>query len=465
MAGGGFLIIAEGLSRRIRSALLPSSRLDRWFQITARGSTISREIIAGLTVFGAMSYIVAVNPAILSLAGLDRHDMVMTTIAGAAVGTALMALWARLPIALAPAMASNVLFSTLVVQQAHVSPQTAFTVVLISGACFTALSLSKIRQRMVAGFPPSIVLGIQIALGAFIARIGLLTGGIAKSSAEGLTFGALNDPSVILAMLGVALSAMLVVLRIPAGLLIAIMSMTIAGLFVHTSSGPITHLPDHLIDWPHYPTAMFMPFDFHEYFTHLGLLLPITIYFVLSDFFDATATMMSVTYRAGLEKRGERSILDHRAFGADGAATILGACLGTCTVAAYVESLAGVEAGGRTGLSALVVAILFVVSSIFWPLITAIPAVATAPVLILVGLNMLGSLRHIPEAPKDAIPPLLMLLIAGITGNFMDSLACGLLLYTALAVICRQFERLTPIVLGLDVAFVIDMALQAHMGS
>lgn len=441
------------------------SRLDRWFHITARGSTIPREVIAGLTVFGAMAYIVAVNPAILSAAGLDRHDMVMTTIAGAVAGTLLMALWARLPIALAPAMSSNVLFAQVVVQQAHVSPRTAFTVVLFSGLCFTALSLSQIRQRIIRGFPPSIVLGIQIALGAFIARIGLITGGIAVPSPEGLTFGSLSSPSVVLSMAGVVLSAILVVLRVPAGLLLAILAITIAGLFIHTPSGPITHLPGQLLDWPHYPTNLFLPFDFHEYFSHLGLLVPITLYFLLSDFFDATATMMSVAHRAGLDGTLEKPALDHRAFGSDGAASIIGASLGTCTVSAYVESLAGVEAGGRTGLSALVVAVLFALSSVFWPLITAIPAIATAPVLILVGLNMLGSLSRVAETPAEAIPPLTMLLIAGVTGNFMLSLSCGLLIYTALAIATRQLHRLTPIVLGLDAAFVFYMVLQAHMGA
>ena len=440
------------------------SSLDRWFHISARGSTVPREIIAGLTVFGAMAYIVAVNPSILSAAGLDRHDMVMTTIAGAVAGTLLMAFWARLPIALAPAMSSNVLFAQVVVQQAHVNPRTAFTVVLFSGLCFTALSLSQIRQRIIRGFPPSIVLGIQVALGAFIARIGLTTGGIAVPTAQGLTFGSLSDPSVLLSLGGVLLCAVLVVLRVPAGLLLAISTLTVAGLFIHTDKGAITTLPAHAVDWPHYPTNLFLPFDFAGFFSHLGLLIPITLYFLISDFFDATATMMSVAHRAGLDGTPEKPALDHRAFASDGAASIIGASLGTCTVSAYVESLAGVEAGGRTGLSALVVALLFAVSSVFWPLITAIPAIATAPVLVLVGLNMLGSLHRVVDNPSDAIPPLTMLLIAGVTGNFMLSLSCGLLLYTGLALALRDFKRLTPIVLGLDAAFLFYMVLQSHMG-
>ncbi|MBS1062212.1 NCS2 family permease [Gluconobacter wancherniae] len=439
------------------------SIIDRWFQISERGSTVSREIIAGLTVFGAMAYIVAVNPAILSSAGLDRHDMVMTTIAGAVAGTLLMAIWARLPIALAPAMSSNVLFSQVIVQQAHVSPSTAFTVVLFSGLCFTLLSLSQIRQKIIKGFPPAIVLGIQIAIGAFIARIGLMSAGVAVPSTGGFSFGSLGNPTVLLGLGGIALCAILNALRVPAGLLIAIVIITIAGIFIPTAHGPITKLPSNLVDWPHYPTHLFLPFDFHGFFSHLGLLVPITIYFLLSDFFDATATMMTVAHRAGLDGTDGRPGLDHRAFASDGAASVIGASLGTCTVSAYVESLAGVEAGGRTGLSALIVALLFAASSVFWPLITSIPAVATAPVLVLVGMSMLGALSRLPATFSEAAPPVLMLLIATITGNFMLSLTCGLLLYTALAVALRDYKRLTPIVVGLDIAFVLYMFLETHM--
>ncbi|GBR44705.1 NCS2 family permease [Neokomagataea thailandica] len=440
------------------------SFLDRWFHISARGSTIPREIIAGLTIFGAMAYIVAVNPMILSGAGLDRHDMVMTTIAGAIAGTLLMALWARLPIALAPAMSSNVLFAQIIVQQAHVRPSTAFTVVLMSGLCFTALSVSRVRQRIIQGFPPSIVLGIQIALGAFIARIGLTSGGIAAPGPEGLSFGSLSDPSVLLCLFGVLLCALLTVLRVPAGLLIGIIVLTALGLIIKDKHGPITHLPTHMMDWPHYPSQMFLPFDFHDFWNKIALLLPITLYFLISDFFDATATLMSVAQRAGLTHENGNNSLDHRAFASDGAASIIGAGLGTCTVSAYVESLAGVEAGGRTGLCALIVAVLFGLASFFWPIITAIPAIATAPVLILVGLSMLGALNQLPTEPAKGLPPMIMLLIAAITGNFMLSLTCGLLLYTGIALAQREFKRLTPIVLGLDAAFVFYMILQSHIG-
>lgn len=438
--------------------------LDRYFHISRRGSTIGREIIAGLTIFGAMAYIVAVNPAILASTGLARHDMVMTTIAGAVAGTLIMALWARLPIALAPAMSSNVLFAQVIVQQAHVRPTTAFTVVFFSGLCFTVLSLTRVRQKIIRGFPPAIILGIQIAIGAFIARIGLLSAGIAIPSPMGLSFAPLSYPSVVLALAGIFLCALLSVLRVPAALLLTIVILTLAGIFVPDASHhPITTIPAHIIDWPHYPTALLFPFDFHDFFNHLGLLLPITLYVLLSDFFDATGTMMSVTHRAGLSGTAEHPDLDHRAFASDGAASVVGAVLGTCTVSAYLESLAGAEAGGRTGLSALIVALLFALSCVFWPLLTCIPALATAPVLVLVGLGMLGALTRLPATLEESITPLFMLLIAVITGNFMLSLTCGMLLYTGVALVLRRFNRITPIIIGLDIAFICYMFLQSRL--
>ncbi|MCX5618772.1 NCS2 family permease [Bombella sp. TMW 2.2543] len=440
------------------------SHLDQFFQISQRHSTIPREIIAGLTIFGSMAYIMAVNPAILAGAGLARHDMVMTTIAGAVAGTLLMALWARLPLALAPAMSSNVLFTQVIVQQAHVSPPTAFTVVLFSGLCFTLLSLTRLRLKIIQSFPPSIVLGIQVAIGAFIARIGLVTAGIAVPSSNGLSFAPLSHPSVILALAGILLCLLLQLLRVPAGLLITIIILTLLGLVVPGTDGhPLTQLPARLIDWPHYPVHMLAPFSFGDFFHHIGLLLPITLYMLLSDFFDATATMLTVTRRAGLHGTKEHPELDPRAFTADGAASILGALLGTCTVSAYLESLTGAETGGRTGLSALTVALLFAVSCCLWPLITAIPALATAPILVFVGIIMLGSLTDLPRTMDDAFPPLCMLLLTVVTGNFMLALACGMLLYTTILIVRRAFHKITPIIIGLDITFLCYMILQGQL--
>jgi len=439
--------------------------LDRRFRIAQRGSTIQREILAGLTTFGAMAYIMAVNPAIMAKAGLLPHDMIMTTIAAAICGTLLMALFANMPIALAPAMSSNAIFAQIVVHQMHVDVRTAFTIVLFGGIAFTALSVTRLRHRIIQAFPEPIVLGIQVAIGIFIARLGMVTGGLAIGAPDGFHFGALTDPSVLLTLFGLFLASVLLVLRVPAGMLIAILAVTLASLFVHKNGHTVASLPEHFMDWPHYPTHLLFPFNFGDFFSHLDLLLPITLYFLISDFFDATGTMYSVANRARLTKPDGTTLLGRAAFAADGSASIIGSALGTSTVSAYVESLVGVEAGGRTGLTALTVALLFAASSVLWPLIVMIPAEATAPVLILVGLSMLSALGQAANSSQEALlTPAFMLLIAVLTGNFMISLALGLLFYSLLLLVTRQFVRLTPMVLGLDAVFIFYLVLTSHTG-
>lgn len=442
-----------------------SSWLDRRFRIGQRGSTVNREILAGLTTFGAMAYIMAVNPAIMTQAGLAPHDMIMTTIAAAVCGTLLMAIFANMPIALAPAMSSNAIFAQIVVHQMHVDVRTAFTIVLLGGVAFTCLSVTRMRHRIIQAFPEPIVLGIQVAIGIFIARIGMVTGKLAVPTSDGFHFGSLSDPSVLLTLFGIFLAGSLLVLRVPAGMLVSILSVTLLSLFVHRNGAAITTLPAQPVDWPHYPTHLLFPFNFGDFFSHLEVLLPITLYFIISDFFDATGTMYSVANRARLTRPDGTTLLGRAAFAADGSASVIGSALGTSTVSAYVESLVGVEAGGRTGLTALVVAVLFAASSVFWPLIVMIPPEATAPVLILVGLGMLSALGQAASASREALlTPAFMLLIAVLTGNFMISLALGLLFYSTLLLVSRQFVRLTPMVLGLDLVFLFYLFLTTRTG-
>lgn len=439
---------------------------DRYFQISARGSSFSREVLAGLTTFGAMAYIMAVNPDILSAAGLDRHAMVMTTIASAVIGSLIMALWANLPIALAPAMSSNVIFAQVVVIRMGVPAPVAFTMVLLGGVAFLALSLTQWRQKIVRAFPVPVRLGIHFAIGAFIAHIGMITGGMAVKGSEGLAFGHLADPAVILAIGGLFLTVVLRWSRIPAAMLIAIVTITVIGCFIpHTNGQMVTNLPAQWIDWPHYPWHMLFPYDFKGFFSHFFLVLPVTLYFFLGDFFDATGTMMAVTQRSGLKDKEGQPLLGKAAFASDASASIVGSALGTSTVSAYLESLVGVEEGGRTGLVGVTVALLFAISSLFWPLITSVPAVATAPVLILVGLGMLSGLTDLKDMKGiDQTVPLLMVLVTVMTGDFMISLALGLLLYTLIAFVSRRWSEITMMLIGLDVVFVTYLVLSSGIG-
>ncbi|SER55554.1 putative MFS transporter, AGZA family, xanthine/uracil permease [Faunimonas pinastri] len=439
--------------------------LDRLFGVSARGSTLGREVIAGLTTFGAMSYIVVVNPAILSAAGMDRHELIITTAIASIIGTLIMALWANLPIALAPGMGSNVIFAQVVVLQMGVSYQTAFTMVLIGGILFLILSLTRIREQIVLGFPAAIRLGIQCGIGLFIAYLGLKNGGLLVVQNNSVHFGNLADPATMLTFIGVLVTPVLVAMRVPAAFLISIVLLTIAGFFLTGLNGkPVTPIPDHIVNLPVIPKELFFAFDFHEFISHFFLVLPITLYFFISDFFSATATLIGVTRRGNMMTPEGQIPNARQAFIADGLASVIGAMVGTSTVAAYIESATGVEAGGRTGLTGIVVAILFGLSLFIWPLIAIIPAQATAPALVLVGVLMMEGIRDLDVTrPENALPPIMTLLITVCTTDLMMGLTVGCFVYTLIVLATRQWQKVTPWLLGLDAIFIIYMILTHHM--
>lgn len=442
-------------------AALPEGRVARYFGVRAAGSTVGQECIAGLTTFGAMSYIIAVNPMILSAAGIDRHALIATTIIASVIGTLLMALWARLPVALAPGMGSNIIFAQVVVLHLGVSYQTAFTMVLVGAALMLALGLSRWREKMVLGIPPPIRLGIQCAIGLFVAYLGLKSGGLVVVRDGATAFGNLADPAVLLTAIGVLALPALLAARVPAALLVSIVVFTVLGFFVTGAGGkPMTQAPEKLMDWPHPPVELFFAFDFREFSQKFFVVLPITLYFFISDFFAATATLIGVTRRGKLMTPEGDIPNARRAYAADGLASVIGAAAGTSTVVTYVESAAGIEAGGRTGLTALVVAGLFALAWFFWPAIAIVPPQATAPALVMVGLLMMEDLRDIDtSSPELYVPPLLTVLITVVATDLMLGMAAGLFSYTLILVALRRVRELKPILLGLDATFVLYIAL------
>ena len=438
-----------------------SPRAWTGFNVRASGSTVGREIVAGFTTFGAMSYIVVVNPAILSATGMDLHALIITTALAAMVGTLIMALSANLPIALAPGMGSNIVFAQVVVLRMGVSYQTALAMVMTGGILFVLLSLSRLRERLVQGFPDCIRLGMQCGIGLFIAYLGLKNGGLVVQSAHGVSFGQLRQPAVMLVFLGVLATPVLMALRIPGALLLSIIALSVIGLFVPGAGHhAVTARPTHFVDWPMLPRGLLFAVDFRQFVRHFFVLAPIALYFFLSDFFSATATLIGVTRRAGMMDATGRIPNARRAFTADGAASVIGALLGSSTVAAYVESAAGVESGGRTGLTALVVAILFGLSLFLWPLIAIIPAQATAPALVLVGVLMMEGIRDLDTAaPEDAIAPILILLLVVVTTDLMMGLSSGCFVYTLIVLARRQWHKLTPMLLGVDAVLILYIVL------
>lgn len=440
-------------------------RADRYFQLSARGTTPAREVIAGCTTFAAMSYILVVNPLILATAGMDRSGLFLATILSAMTATLVMALWANLPIALAPGMGTNIVFAQVVVGQMGVPWQTGLAMVLLNALVFLVLSLTKWRARIVAAFPEPVKLGMQCSIGVFIAWLGLRSGGLLVADGGSLVgFSRLHDGAAWLTLGGILFTAMLMVRRVPGAFLLTMLVVSALGLVVTGTDGkPLTTLPDSWFGLPAVSGELLFALDFKGFASHFMLLLPVTLYFLLIEFFAGTATMFGVIRSAGLLQPNGDLPRARAAFAADALGSVIGAVAGTSTVTAYVESVAGVEAGARTGLSGVVVAALFGLALLFGPVLTAIPACATAPVLVMVGLCMLDGLRELDtSAPEHCLPPLLMLLVTACSADLMVALALGCFIYTLMLLARRRWPG--AMVIWLDAVFVLYLALRGQIG-
>jgi AGZA family xanthine/uracil permease-like MFS transporter len=343
--------------------------LERYFQLHAHGTTVRTEIVAGFTTFLTMAYIMFVNPAILSDAGMDRGAVFVATCIGTAIGTLIMGLYANYPLALAPGMGLNAYFTYGVVKGMHYSWEVALGAVLISGVLFLILSLLKLREWIVDAIPSSLKMAISAGIGLFLGIIALHNAGIVTASPDTLvTLGDVKAPSVILAVCGFLAIVALDARRIPGAIIISVLAVTAIGIAVGISPfGGIAAMPPSLA-----PT--FLKLDLGGALD-AGLIAIIFAFFFV-DLFDNTGTLVGVAHRAGLiEKDGKIPRLS-RVFIADSTATICGSLLGTTTVTSYIESAAGVRAGGRTGLVGVVVAILFLLSLFFSPLAGSVAAYA-----------------------------------------------------------------------------------------
>ncbi len=440
-------------------------RLDAFFAITARGSTVPREILAGVTTFSAMSYILIVHPMIMAGAGLDRHAQTTITAWVAFAGTLLVALWPRMPLAVAPGMAANVLFAQVIVGQMSLSPAVGLAMLFISSSLFLLLAVSGLRQRLLLALPLAVRAGIQGGLGLLIAYIGLQNGGLVHATASGLHVAPLVQPAVIYTAVGLLVTAALFAAGTPGALLISILVMTAGGLFVPLPGGGfVTHLPSRLLDWPGLPDAYFFAMDFHGYLANLPVVLPLTLYYFLSEFFAAAGTIVAVAGRPPLSMTPGVVTEGHRLFLCDAFSELTSSVLGTSTAGVFLESSAGVESGGRTGFASVITAALFLLSLCLWPMLTAVPPQAIAPALVMIGLSMLRSLADVDmQRAEDWVPALLIILIMAVAGDFMVALTAGCLSYTLIMFFSRRHRDMSPVILLLDVMLTVDLILKVRL--
>jgi AGZA family xanthine/uracil permease-like MFS transporter len=431
--------------------------IDRLFRLTERGTSITREVIAGATTFAAMAYIIAVNPAIMANAGMDRADLVSATALAAIFGSVMMGLTANLPLAVAPAMGSNVIFTYVIVKQMGMPWQGALAMVAFTGVLFLILSLSKLRERVAKDVPETLKVGIQAAVGTLIVFIALRGAGfVVQSQATFITMGSLKNPPVLLTLAGMLLTPVLVARRVPGALILSIAALTLIGLFIPGAGDKmVTSVPAAIVSWPRWPSSTFLALDVGYLFGHFVLVLPLLFYFLCAEFFSTLGTLIGVTGAANL-RRPDGSIPNATAaFATDAAASIVGPLLGTSVVTAYIESITGVQAGGRTGLTSLTVAALFVAALFFWPVFVVIPPQATAPALVLVGVLMMQGLARIDMTDLvNAVPIVLTLLVTVLTNNLINGMALGTLSYIALEVAIGRGKAITGIVWGLGVVFI-----------
>ncbi|MEE7494445.1 NCS2 family permease [Methylobacterium oryzae CBMB20] len=421
---------------------VPAARpgfLERTFRLAEHGTSVRTEVLAGLTTFLTMAYIVFINPSILGDAGMPRGAVFVATCLVAALGSMIMALWANYPIALAPGMGLNAYFTYVVVQQLGFSWQAALGAVFISGVCFLIVTLTGLRALIVEGIPRSMRIAITVGIGLFLAIIALKNAGlVAASPATFVTLGDLHKPEAILAVLGFLMVAVLSARKVRAALLSSILTVTaLSFVFAGNTFQGIVSLPPSIA-----PTlfALDIPGALSAGLLHVILVL------FLVELFDATGTLMGVASRAGLLTDGKMRRLD-RALMADSVSVFAGSLLGTSSTTAYLESASGVEEGGRTGLTAATVAVLFLACLFFAPLAGAVPAYATAPALFYVACLMLRELVELDwDDITEVVPACVTALLMPFTYSIATGVSCGFITYAALKLSAGRAREVKPIV-------------------
>lgn len=432
------------------------------FKLTEHGTTVKTELLAGLTTFLTMVYIVVVNPLILQDAGVPFEQVFTATIIAAVVGTLWMGLFANYPIAIAPGMGMNAYFAYSVVgSHGGITYETAFAAVFISGILFVLLSLTPLREKLIEAIPTNLKHGISAGIGLFIAFIGLrLTGIIAADENNLVKLGDLHSPSALLALFGLAITIILMVRGVNGALFIGMITTGLVAFFTGQLS-----FNDGLIGAPSMPEGLiaFNPISaFGDVVGH-GL-YAVVFSFLLVTIFDTTGTMIGVAQQAGLMK-GNTMPRARQALLADSVATSVGAMTGTSPTSAYIESSTGVAAGGRTGLTAVTVAVLFILAAFFGPLVSAVSGISaiTAPALIIVGCLMMESVAKINWNELDeAFPAFLIILSMPLTSSIATGIALGFVSYPLVKMARGRYKEVHPLVYIFAILFFYQLAFLPH---
>jgi len=412
--------------------------VEQLFKLKQHGTTVRTEIMAGITTFMTMAYILAVNPGILSATGMPAGGVFTATALASMIATLLMAFMANLPIALAPGMGLNAFFAFTVVLTKGYSWQLALTAVFVEGIIFILMSFFNIREAIVKSIPQNIKNAVSVGIGLFIAFIGLQNAGIiANNDATLVSLGDVTKGAPLVAIIGLVVSGVLLAFKVKGALLIGIVATTIIGIPFGVTSIPKGWSP---VSAPAAP--LFMQFEFSQIFTLDFVVVMFTFLFV--DIFDTIGTLVGVTTQAGIISKNGEIPKVKQALLADAIGTVAGAALGTSTVTSYVESASGVAEGGRTGLTSLTTGILFGLALFLSPLFLLVPSAATAPALILVGLFMLSPVKDIDLSDfTEAIPAFLTIIMMPLAYSIAEGLVFGILSYIFLKAITGKAKDIS----------------------
>ena len=426
--------------------------LEKLFGFDAQKHNVKTEVMAGITTFLTMAYILAVNPSIfsnLASKGMDTNAVFTATGLAAVIGTLLMAIYAKKPFGLAPGMGLNAFFVFTVCLTMGYTWQFALTAILIEGLIFVILTITHIRSLIVDAIPASLKLAIGVGIGLYIAFIGLKNATIIiDNSATFVSLGDVSHGEALLGVIGIIITSVLVVKNVPGSLLIGILATTLIGIPMG-----VTNMTG-FIDTPPSIEPIFCKFEFHNIFTIDMVIVVFTFLFI--DLFDTMGTLVGVCTKAGMMRKDGRIPGLNKAFMADALATMAGACLGASTTTTYVESASGVAQGGRTGLTAFTTAICFLIALFFAPMFLSIPAAATTPVLVIVGLFMLTPIKEIKlEEYAESIPAFITIVMMPLTYSISDGILCGVISYVVINVLCQNWKKLNPTLCVLAVIFVL----------
>lgn len=411
--------------------------MGRLFKLAENGTTVRSEIIGGITTFLTMAYIIFVNPMILSDAGMDKPALITATCVAAALGTLLVGLWANVPFAMAPGMGLNAFFTYTLVMGEELSWQTALGVVFVSGVAFLILTVAGIREKVVTAIPLSLRIATAAGIGLFITFIGLKNMGlIVDNPATLVSIGALSQP-VIIGLLALVLITVLEIRKVKGSILIGIAAATIAG----TLLGEVS-MPEAVCSVP--PSLAPIAFKLDILGALQWGLIGAIFSFMFVDLFDSIGTIVACSYEAGhVEEDGTIKRID-KVLEADAVATVAGSLLGTSTTTTYIESASGIADGARTGLSAVVTGVLFLIALFFAPLIGVVPGFATAPALVIVGVFMFRNIKQIDFTEmKTAVPAFLTMILMPLTFSIATGLTVGFLSHLIISIFCGDAKKIS----------------------